>query len=105
MTQPILIEENHQTIIRSILQAYIRDNLVWIYGSRLKGNPKPHSDVDLVIVDPPHVSEETLSQIKLSLEESDLPYRVDVSLWSQLSAQFKQLVEEKHHVFFLPHTK
>ena len=39
-----------------------------------------------------------LALIDLDLEESDLPFRVDVSVWSQLPISLRQRVDRGHMV-------
>ena len=102
MTEHLLIEKRHQEIMTNILKYYVAKNQVWVFGSRSGGSPKPHSDVDLVIIDPPLISEKTLSLIRLELDDSNLPFRVDVSVWSQLSERFQRSVEAKHSILYLP---
>jgi predicted nucleotidyltransferase len=102
MAEVLRIEKRHLEIMMKILTAYVEKNQVWVFGSRSGGSPKPHSDVDLVIIDPPLVSEKTLSSIKLELEDSDLPFRVDVSIWSQLSGHLQKSIETKHAILYQP---
>lgn len=38
------------TIVKDILQQYVPMLSVWAFGSRVKGNHKPYSDLDLAII-------------------------------------------------------
>lgn len=51
--------------------------LVHIFGSRAKGTQKPGSDIDLAIMND-GVSDTTILKIKSELEDSSLPYFVDL---------------------------
>lgn len=93
-----ILEPKHEEIIRSLLAMRVPKNEVWIFGSRAGKTPKPHSDVDLVVIDNPAVSEIVLAKLKLDFEESNLPFRVDVLLWSNLSPAFQLLIESSHFV-------
>ncbi|NBW82979.1 nucleotidyltransferase domain-containing protein [bacterium] len=85
-----------------IIKSHLENNEVWLHGSRSGDSPKPHSDVDLVIIDPPLVSQKTLSLLKLDFEDSNLPFRVDISLWSELTESFQEIIKDKHEIFYLP---
>lgn len=99
MDKDPFLEPKHEEMIRTVLAARVPDNEVWMFGSRAGGAPKPHSDVDLVVIDDPAVPENLLAALKLDFEESNLPFRVDVVLWSGLAPAFRQLVDSDHIVF------
>ena len=58
---------------------------VRIYGSRAKGNYREGSDIDLVIVNDIEYSE--LQEIINEIEESIIPYLVDISIYSKLNSE------------------
>lgn len=51
---------------------------VWIFGSRARGDYRPHSDIDLMLEAVPPVSQNMLGRLSDSLEESLLPFKVDL---------------------------
>jgi predicted nucleotidyltransferase len=102
MPESLILQDRHANIVRSILIELVPQNEVWAFGSRAGGVPKPHSDLDLVIVDPPMVSESVFANLKLRFEESDLPFRVDVSVLSNLEAAFQAAVKQRHVAFMEP---
>lgn len=53
------------------------------FGSRSTNRAKPYSDLDLVIMGNHALSDLTLAELALDFEESDLPFRVDLLLWTQ----------------------
>ncbi|MDE6070687.1 MAG: nucleotidyltransferase domain-containing protein, partial [Alistipes sp.] len=55
-----------------------------LYGSRAKGDFRPFSDVDLVLVGE-KLNRADLRRIILALDDSPLPYRFDVSIFHDLS--------------------
>jgi len=63
--------------IRSIFEKYRDVSLVHLFGSRAKGNYKPGSDIDLAIMNT-DVDPKTGRNLMRELEESSLPYRVDL---------------------------
>jgi predicted nucleotidyltransferase len=55
-----------------------------LYGSRAKGNYKPGSDVDLALIGD-RMTQRILGQIQDELEDGQLPYRFDLSIFSQVT--------------------
>jgi len=51
---------------------------IWVFGSRATGKNKPSSDLDLCVDAGQKIGLEKMAKINLALEESDIPYRVDV---------------------------
>ena len=99
MTSQIVMERHHENIVRDILLELVPQNAVWVFGSRAGGTPKAHSDLDLVLIDFPVISQKTLAELKHRFEESNLPYRVDAMLWSSLDHSFQELIK-KHYISF-----
>ncbi len=96
MVKAIALDSKHASMIRAVLLARIPKNRVWMFGSRVGSLSKPHSDVDLVIIDPPSVPENMLALLKLDFEESNLPIRVDVCVWSQIPVELQQIIEHSY---------
>lgn len=70
--------------IRAVFSNHPEVEKVILYGSRAKGNYKPGSDIDLTLLG----TELTLAiveQIQSELEEGPLPYRFDLSIFSQIT--------------------
>ncbi|MBY4677847.1 nucleotidyltransferase family protein [Marinobacterium arenosum] len=87
--------------ILDLLGRYLPNTEVWLYGSRVKRTSKPHSDLDMVVF---ASSEQKLQVLKLreALEESYLPFRVDLFIWDEVPEQFKKNIEADRVVFFKP---
>jgi uncharacterized protein len=60
------------------------------YGSRVKGNYKKLSDIDLCIME--DVDDLTLFDIKEQFSDSDLPMKVDIKRWSDINSDFQDLI-------------
>lgn len=54
-----------------------------IYGSRAKGTHRPGSDIDLTLMGS-GLDADALSRIATRLDESSIPYTVDLSLFDQI---------------------
>jgi len=70
----IQIEPQNYQILQKILGKY--PYRFYVYGSRVKGNARKFSDLDLCYQD--GIPDEVVCQIKEELEESDLPFIVEL---------------------------
>lgn len=87
MKKHLNIENKHLNIVKNILDnEQIED--VYVFGSRAKGNAKKLSDLDLLIKKP--TSREQISRLSTAFDESDLPYKVDIVIWDEISDNFKE---------------
>ena len=83
--------------ILSLLKKYLPDTEVWVYGSRVKWNARPQSDLDIVVFTTPEKKLQ-VSSLKEAFEESDLPFRVDLFIWDEVPEQFRENIESEHVV-------
>ena len=91
------VSKLEKQIIFAFLNKYIPNTGVWAYGSRVNGQSKSSSDLDLVVF----ASEEQLEQVSAlreAFEESNLPFRVDLFVWDNLSDAFKKAIKKKYVV-------
>ncbi|MDH4466693.1 MAG: nucleotidyltransferase domain-containing protein [Bacteriovoracaceae bacterium] len=77
LTQKTLNELNR------IFSKQVKIEKVVIYGSRAKGNFKKGSDIDLT-VHGNELSIDDLLKLENDLEDLDLPYKIDLSLYHQI---------------------
>lgn len=82
------IEPRHLSIVLDILKKY--PFTFYAFGSRVKGNPRKFSDLDLCFIE--KIPGNTLSHIDEDFENSDLPYKVDVMNWNSCEESFKHLI-------------
>lgn len=78
--------------LKAVFDKYPEVKNVVVFGSRAKGTFSPGSDIDLAIMDPLS-DERVLFQLKHDLEESTLPYFVDL-----VGYQFLQDSAFKEHI-------
>lgn len=76
----------------------IPDTPVWAFGSRVTHTAKPYSDLDLVIVSKEHIPQALYYQIKDAMEESDLPFKVDILDWHRISPSFRAIIQKNYVV-------
>ena len=70
---------------------------VWAYGSRVRGNPRRYSDLDLVAFTAPGQAAQAVG-LREAFEESDLPIRVDLFVWDELPDSFHRQIERQYAV-------
>ena len=88
----------HRATVERILQAYVPGAEVRAFGSRVTGNAKPYSDLDLAVPGPDAVDWDTLRLMREAFEESDLPFRVEVIDWHRTAESFRKVIEEQYEV-------
>lgn len=95
---PIDLPIEHYKKLVFYLKAFVPDSKVLAFGSRVNGTAQELSDIDLVLINPNDPAQATgeLSRLRSALQESDLPYLVDIHDWSELPEQFKHTIESKH---------
>lgn len=85
-------------LVRSILSTSLpKSSEIWIFGSRATQHIKPFSDLDLFIKSLHPISLSLLTQCAFLLEESGLPYSVDLLDWSKISAHFQETILNSPH--------
>jgi len=84
------IETRHLEIINSILSKY--PYTFYAYGSRVRGEAKKYSDLDLCYRE--EIPWNVLSHIQEDLEESDLPFKVDLVFWELMGSEFQELIKD-----------
>lgn len=105
VTSVIDVSDGNLKLLRGLLNRYLPGVTVWAFGSRIKGTSRPDSDLDLAVFASPDHGRQ-VHELKEALDESNLPFRVDVLVWEQISEAFREnirrqyvvLVEEKSAV-------
>jgi len=94
-----LSERDIETIF-NILKKYPEVAEVCIFGSRAKGTYKPYSDIDMAVINK-GVADKTILHIKSDLEDSTLPYRVDILNYPELTQpELKEHIERVGMLFY-----
>jgi predicted nucleotidyltransferase len=70
--------------INQIFARYRQVEKVILYGSRAKGNNKKGSDIDLTLIGE-NLNLKLLNKISLDLDDLLLPYKIDLSIYDQIS--------------------
>ena len=99
LTLQLTAEELH--IVRSILQILVPHREVWIFGSRTTTKHKPYSDLDLVVMGEEPLPLVTSADLREAFSDSDLNFKVDLVVWSELTENFKQII--RNHYVVIQH--
>lgn len=94
----INIRAEHLEIIKDILGKHVPEFEVRVFGSRINGNTKNYSDLDIVLIGKQNLSINQLRKLEDSFQESDLPFRIDVIDWNRISDEFKKIIEKGFEV-------
>ena len=78
-------------IIKTILEQYKNKYEFYFYGSRVRGNFRPLSDLDILVKSKNNIDLNDIDNIKTFFDESTLPYVVNLSY--ELDEDFYKLIE------------
>lgn len=85
------VTEKEENIIKSILTPYKGKYKFYYYGSRVKGNFRPLSDLD-ILVEGKSIDLNDIEALKTAFDNSLLPYVVNLSY--ELDENFYNLIKE-----------
>ena len=92
------LKSAHLKIVQAILRKHLPGVEVRVFGSRVRGTAKAWSDLDLALVSENKLALTTLEELREDFAESDLPFRIDILDWHDISPEFKALIEAKYEV-------
>jgi uncharacterized protein len=93
-------EQKYLNIIKNIVLSHINpaEHFVFLFGSRAKGNYKRYADVDIGILGKKPIGK-IYYKIINEIEESIVPYKVDIIDFSLVNKKFKKKAMEKIEVW------
>ncbi len=92
-------------LIKSILEQHltdIDDAKAYIFGSRANGKFKEYSDIDIAIKSKNDKLPLLLSKMQDLLEESDLPFKVDLLNWEDIAKEYLPSIKKHKKEFWSP---
>ncbi|WP_294090040.1 nucleotidyltransferase family protein [uncultured Actinobacillus sp.] len=92
----LALSEEELHIVKAILQKYVPNYAVWAFGSRVKGNAKMYSDLDLAIITDTPLTLSERADLQEAFSESDLIWKVDIVDWAATSDRFKQIIQAQY---------
>lgn len=84
------LKDKHLKILKGILGKY--PYTFYIYGSRVKGKSVEFSDIDLCYKE--NIPGKIITKIIFEIEDSNLPFFVDLVSWRNMSSGFQKLIEK-----------
>ena len=84
-------------LVLDLLKQHLPNVAVWAYGSRVKWTARPQSDLDLVAFASCE-QKAAVFNLREALEESSLPFPVDLFIWDELPESFRKRIEAEHVV-------
>jgi predicted nucleotidyltransferase len=93
MNDVLDVSPAHRALLLQFLQQFLPNAGVWAFGSRVKGNARATSDLDLVIFSSPGQKSQVFA-LQEALEESSLPFRVDLLVWDEIPEAFKANIRQ-----------
>ncbi|TNJ39685.1 nucleotidyltransferase domain-containing protein [Chlorobaculum thiosulfatiphilum] len=79
--------------MRNILNRFVPNAEIIVFGFRIHGTAKPWSDLDLAIKADSALDWKLLAEFKETFQESELPFRVDVLDWNDITETFRKAIE------------
>lgn len=91
------IEPQQQKELLALLKCFLPNTTAWAYGSRVTWNNRHSSDLDVVVFAAVE-QKKKVGYLREALEESNLPFRVDLFVWDSIPDQFKPNIEAAYYV-------
>ena len=89
-----ITSEERKTVL-SLLAQHLPETAAWVYGSRAKWTSRSQSDLDLVVFPTP-AQRKRVGDLREALEESNLPFRVDLFVWDEVPDTFRERIHASH---------
>jgi predicted nucleotidyltransferase len=89
----IYVSDKELQIIRDILRSAVGEELVYVFGSRSRGDHHRTSDIDVAIVGAKPMTMAVRSQLEFGFSESALLFKVDVIDMLTVDEPFKKIIE------------
>jgi len=80
--------------VKRILAEQASDCDALAFGSRVSGNARPYSDLDIALIGKEKLDWRRIEAVKDAFSESNLPIIVDVVDWRAISDSFRAIISE-----------
>ena len=86
-----------RAIIGSLLQPLLLMSSaeLILFGSRARGDATPTSDIDIALRAPQPLSPDLLSVAREALEDSNIPFKIDLLDYATLPAELRQAIDRE----------
>jgi predicted nucleotidyltransferase len=89
---------NQLEYVVAMLQRLFPHEEVWAFGSRIRSTAKPYSDLDLAVVGETKLPFARFLDALNAIEESELPFRVDLLDYHRVKPSFQAILQQEHVV-------
>lgn len=94
MTGELSLTDDELAAVREILSRHLAAGVrAALFGSRAGGNPKPWSDLDIVLEGFEPLPLAMMAKLADAFDESSLPWKVDLVDRSTVSAAFGEIID------------
>lgn len=80
--------------IKGILAPYFKKYKFYFYGSRVRGDFRPLSDLDIMIKGESPMPADDFEALKEAFDDSNLPYIVNLADFYNISDEFYQMIKD-----------
>lgn len=95
----LFVEEKYLKILKQIFDKYCPEATVLAYGSRIKNEAHSGSDLDLAIKNFDEIKY-SLYDIKQAINDSNIPFLVDIFILEQLPKSFQKEINKENIVIY-----
>lgn len=95
----LFIKPEYLKMLMDIFDKYCPEAEIWAYGSRIKGEAHEGSDLDLAVKDF-HSSETSLFELKELINDSKIPFLVDIHELKNLPQTFQDEIKKDYVVIY-----
>lgn len=88
----INLEEKYLSFLNKVISGYLTSYTLYLFGSRVNGNSKKYSDIDIAISSK-ELSRSVKAKLEYEFENSTLPYEVDIVDLNDIAEEFRKLIE------------
>lgn len=100
MSRLILLSDDERTEVLEILRRCLPQNVrIGVFGSRAGGDPKPWSDLDLVVEGEAPLALSVIAELNEAFAESALPWKVDIVDRKAVSPAFGAIIDREQMAF------
>lgn len=90
------LAKEHIDILKNIIKKELPDCEILLFGSRVNGNAREFSDIDIALKSNMPIDKNAIWSIKENLEESNLPYLVDIVDLNSISDEFCKAILQNY---------
>ena len=100
LCEKIAISANHLRYLLEQIELHTPKATVWAFGSRVAWSHRPASDLDLAIHCDKEIAKKALPKLGDILEESDLPFKVQLLDFDRLPENMQENIKKQYVVLY-----